>query len=245
MCRLRNIAMCDYQESVTTKKAWLPERRTDGRTDRQTNRQAPDIVISMCRYASQATQLSAPHYEDILKVDTSICKCRSSSSSSFFRKLSTSNSCSPDVKHNLIYQKLYIWFIHVYFTESDMYNMYNIYQFDTVFPMDNALRYPHDYTNKSSANTGNYVWSCLGKYPLYCMKDRGISPDIHVCNIHTLTSLIIDCKTSTTNIYTSSSDAKQKRRHAAAYLTHTKTVFFLANIYDNATNKKGLFYINR
>ena len=41
------------------------------------------------------------------------------------------------------------------------------------------------------------------------------------------------------------SDAKPKRRHGAAYLTHTKTVFFLAKIYDNATNKKGLFYINR
>ena len=41
MCRLRNIAMCDYQESVTT-----------GQMDRQT----PYKVIPMCRYASQATQ---------------------------------------------------------------------------------------------------------------------------------------------------------------------------------------------
>ena len=41
------------------------------------------------------------------------------------------------------------------------------------------------------------------------------------------------------------SDAKPKRRHGAAYLTYTKTVFFLAKIYDSATNKKGLFYINR
>ena len=48
MCRLRNIAMCDYQESVTTKKVWLP--------DRQTDRQTPDKVIPLCRYASQATQ---------------------------------------------------------------------------------------------------------------------------------------------------------------------------------------------
>ena len=44
---------------------------------------------------------------------------------------------------------------------------------------------------------------------------------------------------------TKSSDAKPKRRHGAAYLTHTKTVFFLAKIYDSATNEKGLFYINR
>ena len=44
MCRLRNIAMRDYQESVTT-----------GRTDRQT----PDKVIPMCHYASQATKKSA------------------------------------------------------------------------------------------------------------------------------------------------------------------------------------------
>ena len=41
MCRLRNIAKHDYQESVTT-----------GQTDRQT----PDKVIPMCRYASQVTQ---------------------------------------------------------------------------------------------------------------------------------------------------------------------------------------------
>ena len=46
MCCLRNIAMCDYQESVTT-----------GQTDTQTDRQTPDKVIPMCRYGSQATQL--------------------------------------------------------------------------------------------------------------------------------------------------------------------------------------------
>ena len=45
MCRLRNIAMRDYQESVT---------------DRRTNRQTPDKVIPMCRYALQATQKGWP-----------------------------------------------------------------------------------------------------------------------------------------------------------------------------------------
>ena len=45
MCRLRNIAMRDYQESVTM-----------GQTDTRTHRQTPDKVIPMCRYASQATQ---------------------------------------------------------------------------------------------------------------------------------------------------------------------------------------------
>ena len=45
MCRLRNIAIRDYQESVTT-----------GQTDRRTNRQTPDKVIPMCLYASQATK---------------------------------------------------------------------------------------------------------------------------------------------------------------------------------------------
>ena len=49
MCRLRNIAKCDYQESVTT-------RQTDGQT--------PDKVIPMWRYASQATQ----KYMDVLSV---------------------------------------------------------------------------------------------------------------------------------------------------------------------------------
>ena len=33
MCHLQNIAMRDYQESVTTKKVWLPNRQTDGQTD--------------------------------------------------------------------------------------------------------------------------------------------------------------------------------------------------------------------
>ena len=41
MCRLRNIANRDYQESVTT-----------GQTERQT----PNKVIPMCCYASQATK---------------------------------------------------------------------------------------------------------------------------------------------------------------------------------------------
>ena len=49
MCRLRNITMCDYQESVTTRQT---DRHADGRTDRYT----PDKVIPMCRYASSATQ---------------------------------------------------------------------------------------------------------------------------------------------------------------------------------------------
>ena len=47
MCRLRNIAMRDYQESVTI-----------GQTDTRTHRQTPDKVIPMCRYASQATQIA-------------------------------------------------------------------------------------------------------------------------------------------------------------------------------------------
>ena len=42
MCHLRNIAMHDYQENVTT-----------GQTHTHTDRQTPDIVIPMCRYASQ------------------------------------------------------------------------------------------------------------------------------------------------------------------------------------------------
>ena len=49
MCRLRNIAMRDYQESVTTRQT---HRQTNGWTDRQT----PDTVIPMCCYSSQATQ---------------------------------------------------------------------------------------------------------------------------------------------------------------------------------------------
>ena len=45
MCRLRNIAMPDYQESVTTGQT---HRRMDGRTDAG---QTPDKVIPMCHYA--------------------------------------------------------------------------------------------------------------------------------------------------------------------------------------------------
>ena len=54
MCRLRNITIRDYQESVTT-------RQTDRHT--HTDRQTPNRVIPMCRYASQATQkLDAPEF---------------------------------------------------------------------------------------------------------------------------------------------------------------------------------------
>ena len=45
MCSLQNLAMCDYQESVTI-----------GQTDRQTDRQTLDKVIPMCRHAMQVTQ---------------------------------------------------------------------------------------------------------------------------------------------------------------------------------------------
>ena len=45
MCPLRNIAMSDYQKSVTT-----------GHMDGQMDRQTRDKVIPMCRYALQATQ---------------------------------------------------------------------------------------------------------------------------------------------------------------------------------------------
>ena len=46
MCRLQNIAKCDYQES-------------DYQTDTRTNRQTPDKVIHMCCYASQVTPKGA------------------------------------------------------------------------------------------------------------------------------------------------------------------------------------------
>ena len=52
MCRLRNIALHDYQESVTT-------GQTHGWTDGWTDRQMPDIVMPMCCYASQVTQKRA------------------------------------------------------------------------------------------------------------------------------------------------------------------------------------------
>ena len=45
MHRLGNIAICDYQESVTT-----------GQTDRQPDGQTPEKGIPMCGYALQATQ---------------------------------------------------------------------------------------------------------------------------------------------------------------------------------------------
>ena len=43
MCRLQNIALCDYQESVTT-------GQTHRGTDRQMDRQRLDQGIPMCRY---------------------------------------------------------------------------------------------------------------------------------------------------------------------------------------------------
>ena len=53
MCRLRNIAGHDYQQSVTT-----------GETDRRTDRQTLDKVISMCRYALQATTQKRDFWTD-------------------------------------------------------------------------------------------------------------------------------------------------------------------------------------
>ena len=47
-CTCRNIAMRDYQESVTT-----------GQTDTHKNGQTPDKGIPKCTYASQATQIVA------------------------------------------------------------------------------------------------------------------------------------------------------------------------------------------
>ena len=49
MCCLPNIAMRDYQKSVTT-------GQTDRQTDACMHRQTQDKVIPMCRYALQATQ---------------------------------------------------------------------------------------------------------------------------------------------------------------------------------------------
>ena len=60
MCRLRNIAMRDYQESVTI-----------GQTDTRTHRQTPDKVIPMCRYASQATQQSS-YFKQYLFINSDI-----------------------------------------------------------------------------------------------------------------------------------------------------------------------------
>ena len=72
MCRLRNKAMSDYQEIVTT-------GQTDGRTE--TNRQTPDKVIPMCRYASQATQKFLKHLNAIcilllINMDITQNECR-------------------------------------------------------------------------------------------------------------------------------------------------------------------------
>ena len=53
MCCLGNIAVRDYQESVTI---GLADRHTDRWMDGRTDGQTPDKVIPMCRFASQATQ---------------------------------------------------------------------------------------------------------------------------------------------------------------------------------------------
>ena len=55
MCRLRNIAMRDYQESVTT-----------GQTDRWTDRQTLDKVIPMCHYASSTETNFSQIYNNIV-----------------------------------------------------------------------------------------------------------------------------------------------------------------------------------
>ena len=49
MCRLRNIAMRDYQKSVTTAQTdrWT-DRRTDGQTDGQTDARQSDPYVTLC-----------------------------------------------------------------------------------------------------------------------------------------------------------------------------------------------------
>ena len=56
--------------------AWLPRKcdyQTDTLTDRQTDRQMPDKVIPMCRFASQATQKLWLKSLHIQKIHSSVC----------------------------------------------------------------------------------------------------------------------------------------------------------------------------
>ena len=49
MCHLRNIAMRDYQESVTTGQTHTrTDRQTGGRTDRQTDAGQSDPYVPLC-----------------------------------------------------------------------------------------------------------------------------------------------------------------------------------------------------
>ena len=45
MCRLQNITMRDYQESVTTRQT---DRWTDRQTDRQTDARQSDPYVPLC-----------------------------------------------------------------------------------------------------------------------------------------------------------------------------------------------------
>ena len=87
MCRLRNIAMRDYQESVTI-----------GQTDTRTHRQTPDKVIPMCRYASQATQKVS---HDIIEMILLICIFRSLAmkTESKTKNIITQSVASPRTPH--------------------------------------------------------------------------------------------------------------------------------------------------
>ena len=54
MCRLQNIARCDNKESLSV---------TTRRIDKWMDRQTPDKVIAICRYAPQTTQKgTVQHY---------------------------------------------------------------------------------------------------------------------------------------------------------------------------------------
>ena len=53
MCRLRNIAMRDYQESVTTGQTHI---HTDRRTDRQTDAGQSDPYVLLC-FAGDITSI--------------------------------------------------------------------------------------------------------------------------------------------------------------------------------------------
>ena len=66
MCRLRNIARRDYQESLSTGQTHT-HTHTHTHTDRQTDRQTLDKVIPMCRFALQATQKWWQHSKECMR----------------------------------------------------------------------------------------------------------------------------------------------------------------------------------
>ena len=116
-CKMLNIVAAFRRMHVSPAKhiyAWLP-RKCDYRTDGRTERQTPDKVIPMCRYASQATQ----KYCIFEKSKYNVCMFRERRQGNLGSDSSTSeNECNLKFLHS---QSHWSYLFYIKWVKSYMY----------------------------------------------------------------------------------------------------------------------------